>query len=239
MNENGLSAADIAAVTGGNNGGNFGGGWGSMIWLFAIIALMGGWGNGGFGNNGFANAIGYENLATSSEVQRGFDNQNQMANQREILAAVNTGTAQAVATTNQAKYDNINVAKDIQSALIAQIGDVKTNQMQLLANQNDCCCSTKMLISEVGNNIVSQIAQARYENAMNTSAINANTTAQTQRIIDMMTGNQIQDLRDQLQASQLREQLQGVVRYPQGWTYNAGNNPFCNNNGCGCCGMNM
>ena len=239
MNENGLSAADIAAVTGGNNGGNFGGGWGSMIWLFAIIALMGGWGNGGFGNNGFANAIGYENLATSSEVQRGFDNQNQMANQREILAAVNAGTAQAVATTNQAKYDNINVAKDIQSALIAQIGDVKTNQMQLLANQNDCCCSTKMLISEVGNNIVSQIAQARYENAMNTSAINANTTAQTQRIIDMMTGNQIQDLRDQLQASQLREQLQGVMRYPKGWTYNAGTNPFCNNNGCGCCGMNM
>lgn len=237
MNENGLSAADIAAVTGGNNGGNFGGGWGSMIWLFAIIALMGGWGNGFGGGNNFANAIGYENLATSSEVQRGFDNQNQMANQREILAAVNAGTAQVVATTNQAKYDNINVAKDIQTALTAQIGDVKTNQMQLLANQNDCCCSTKMLISEVGNNIVSQIAQARYENAINTNAINANTTAQTQRIIDMMTSNQIQDLRDQLQASQLREQLQGVVRYPQGWTYNAGNNPFCNN-GCGC-GMNM
>jgi len=241
MNENGLSAADIAAVTGNGNRGGFGmdGGWGSMIWLFAIIALMGGWGNGGFGGNNFANAIGYENLATSNEVQRGFDNQNQMANQREILAAVNAGTAQAVATTNQAKYDNINVAKDIQTALIAQIGDVKTNQMQLLANQNDCCCSTKMLISEVGNNIISQIAQARYENAINTNAINANTTAQTQRIIDMMTGNQIQDLRDQLQASQLREQLQGVVRYPQGWTYNAGNNPFCNNNGCGCCGMNM
>lgn len=240
MNENGLSAADIAAVTGGNNGGNFGGGWGSMIWLFAIIALMGGWGNGGFGGNNFANAIGYENLATSSEVQRGFDNQNQMANQREILAAVNAGTAQAVATTNQAKYDNINVAKDIQSALIAQIGDVKTNQMQLLANQNDCCCSTKMLISEVGNNIVSQIAQARYENAMNTSAINANTTAQTQRIIDMMTGNTIQDLRDQIGQLQLANQLQGVMRYPQGWTYNAGVNPFCNNTGCGCgCGMNM
>lgn len=141
MNENGLSAADIAAVTGNGNRGGFGmdGGWGGMIWLFAIIALMGGWGNGGFGGgNGFANAIGYENLATSNEVQRGFDNQNQMANQREILAAVNAGTAQAIATTNQAKYDNINVAKDIQAALIAQIGDVKTNQMTMLANQNQC-----------------------------------------------------------------------------------------------------
>lgn len=54
MNDNGgLSAADVALLTG--NGGNnnndgFGsGGWGSMIWLFALLALMGGWGNGGFG----------------------------------------------------------------------------------------------------------------------------------------------------------------------------------------------
>ena len=49
--ENGLSPADISALTG--NGIN--GGFGEMIWLFAIIALMGGgfgngWGNG-FGGN--------------------------------------------------------------------------------------------------------------------------------------------------------------------------------------------
>lgn len=96
-----------------------------------------------------------------------------------------------------------------------------------------------MLINEVGNNIAAQIAQARYENAMNTSAINNTTVAQTQRIIDMMTGNQIQDLRDQVGQLQLANQLQGVVRYPSGWSYNAGTNPFCNNNcGCGCgCGM--
>lgn len=237
--DNGLTASDVALLAGNNNDGFGGNGWGGMIWLFAILALMGGWGNGGFGgNSGFANAIGYENLATSNEVQRGFDNQNQMANQRDILAAVNAGTAQAVAAANQAKYDEITVAKDIQSAIIAQIGDVRTNQMQLLANQNQCCCDTRMLINEVGNNISSQIAQARYENAMNTSAINANTTAQTQRIIDMMTGNTIQDLRDQVGQLQLANQLQGVMRYPQGWTYNAGTNPFCNG-GCGCNNFNM
>lgn len=139
MNGNeGLTASDVALLAGNNNDGFGNGGWGGMIWLFAILALMGGWGNGGFGGNGFANAIGYENLATSNEVQRGFDNQNQMANQRDILAAVNAGTAQAVAATNQAKYDNINVAKDIQAAIVSQIGDVKTNQMTMLANQNQC-----------------------------------------------------------------------------------------------------
>lgn len=232
MNNEGLTASDVALLAGNNNDGFGGSGWGGMIWLFAILAMM----NGGFG---FGGGNGYRpQYATQDFVQNGFNFNDLQDQNRDIMNAITGGTAQAVAASTQAKYDNINVMKDVQAAVIGQIGDIRTNQMQLLANQNDCCCSTKQLISEVGNNISSQIAQARYENAMNTSAINANTTAQTQRIIDMMTGNQIQDLRDQLQASQLREQLQNVVRYPSGWTYNAGNNPFCNYNGCGC-GMNM
>lgn len=230
MNGNeGLSASDVALLTGnGNNGWGMDGGWGSMIWLFAIIALMGGWGNGGFGGNGY-----HPQYATQDFVQNGFNFNDLQDQNRDLMGAITNGTAQAVAASTQAKYDNINVMKDVQAAIIAQIGDVKTNQMQLLANQNDCCCSTKMLISEVGNNLASELAQARYENAMNTASINANTTAQAQRIIDMMTGNTIQDLRDQVQGLQLASQLQNVVRYPNGWTYNAGNNPFCNN-GCGC-----
>ena len=234
MNGNeGLSASDVALLTGnGNNGWGMDGGWGSMIWLFAIIALMGGWGNGGFGGNGY-----HPQYATQDFVQNGFNFNDLQDQNRDIMGAITNGTAQAVAASTQAKYDNINVMKDVQAAIIAQIGDVRTNQMQLLANQNDCCCSTKMLINEVGNNIMSELAQTRYENAMNTASINANTTAQAQRIIDMMTGNTIQDLRDQVQGLQLASQLQNVVRYPNGWTYNAGNNPFCNN-GCGC-GCNM
>ena len=49
---------------GGSNGD-----WGnnSFFWVFALLLLgMGGF--GGFGNNNFANAIGYENLATSNDT---------------------------------------------------------------------------------------------------------------------------------------------------------------------------
>lgn len=232
MNEgNGLTASDVALLTGnnGNNGWSDNGGWGSMIWLFAILALMG----GGFGGNGWGGNGYHPQYATQDFVQNGFNFNDLQDQNRDIMTAITNGTAQAVAASTQAKYDNINVMKDVQAAIIGQIGDVKANQMQLLANQNDCCCSTKMLINEVGNNIASQIAQARYENAMNTAAINANTTAGVQRILDAYTGNTIQDLRDQVQSLQLDRQLQNVVRYPSGWTYNAGNNPFCNNN-CGC-----
>lgn len=233
MNENGLSASDVALLTGNNNGGwGENGGWGSMIWLFAILALMGGGFGGGWGGNGY-----HPQYATQDFVQNGFNFNDLQDQNRDIMGAITNGTAQAVAASTQAKYDNINVMKDVQAAIVAQIGDVRANQMQLLANQNDCCCSTKMLINEVGNNLAAELAQTRYENAMNTAAINANTTAQTQRIIDMMTGNQIQDLRDQVQALQLQGQLQNVVRYPSGWSYNAGTNPFCA--GSGNCGCNM
>ena len=221
MNENnGLTASDVALLTSNNNGWGDNGGWGSMIWLFAILALMGG-GFGGFGGNGY-----HPQYATQDFVQNGMNFSDLQDQNRDIMTAITNGTAQAVAATSQTKYDNINVMKDIQAAIGGQINDVRANQMTLLANQNQCCCDTRMLINEVGNNLASQLAQMRYENA-------ANSAAQTQRILDTMTGNQIQDLRDQIGQLQLANQLQGVVRYPSGWTYNAGNNPFCNNN-CGC-----
>ena len=234
MNDNGgLTASDVALLTGNNNG-DYGmnGGWGGMIWLFAILALMG----GGFGGNWGG---GYRpQYATQDFVQNGFNFNDLQSQNRDIMNAITSGAAQAVAATNQAKYDNINVEKDIQAALTAQIGDVRTNQMTLMANQNQCCCDTRMLINEVGNNIASQIAQARYENAMNTAAINNTTNAGVQKILDAITGNRMADMQNQINDLQLQNALNGVVRYPQGWTYNAGNNPFCNNNGCGC-GMNM
>lgn len=225
MNENGLTASDVALLTGNDNNG-INGGWGGMIWLFAILALMGGGFGGGWGGNGYR-----PQYATQDFVQNGFNFNDLQSQNRDIMTAINNGTAQAVAATSQAKYDNINVEKDIQAALTAQLGDIRTNQMTLLANQNQCCCDTRMLMNEVGNNIASQIAQARYENAMNTAAINNNTTAQTQRIIDKMTNDTIQDLRDQVGQLQLQRALEGVIRYPSGWTYNAGSNPFCNNPG--------
>lgn len=231
MNENGLTASDVALLSGNNNDGFGGNGWGGMIWLFAILAMMNG-GFGGFGGNGYR-----PQYATQDFVQNGFNFNDLQSQNRDILGAITGGTAQTVAAAKEAEYESIAVAKDIQNTIISQIGDVRANQMQLLANQNQCCCDTRQALCEGFNGVQSAIAQARYENAMNTAAINANTTAGVQKILDVMTGNQIQDLRDQVQSLQLANQLQGVVRYPNGWTYNAGNNPFCNN-GCGC-GMNM
>ena len=48
-----------------------------LIFLFAILCLFGG-GGFGFGGNGNTNAL-------NADIQRGFDAQNSMANEREIL----------------------------------------------------------------------------------------------------------------------------------------------------------
>ena len=207
----------------------------SILWIFGLLILMAMMNGGGgfFGNGGYR-----PQYATQDFVQNGFNFNDLQDQNRDIMNAITNSAAQAVAATNQAKYDNINVAKDIQAALTAQIGDIRTNQMTLLANQNQCCCDTRMLINEVGNNINSNLAQARYENAMNTASINQTTNAGVQKIIDAITGNRMADMQNQIDALQLQNALNGVVRYPSGWTYNAGNNPFCNNNGCGC-GCNM
>lgn len=206
------SLSDIAAATGAEG---FGGGnsWFAMIILFALIF---GWGGGGvFGNNGFANAIGYENLATSNEVQRGFDNQNSMANQREILAAVNAGTAQSVAATNQTFHDTLGIIQNRYDELQRDMAGLAVGQANALANQNSCCCETRMEIQQ-GNNALMQAIQAE--------------GAQTRAMIQQ---DKIEALQQQLYDVKLDQALQGVVRYPQSWNFNAGPAPFCNP-GCGC-----
>lgn len=199
-----LTASDVALL---NNDGM--GGWNGMIWLFAILALMGG-GFGGWGNNAAMNALGYENLATSNEVQRGFDNQNLQAQTRDILSAVNSGTAQNVAAVNQAKYDNITVAKDIENMVLGQIGEVKVGQAQLLANQNECCCNMRLEMA----------------NAM--SATNANVVAQTQKILDALAQNKIEALQQQVNQLSLQNALAGVVRYPANTFYSVPSTIFTN-----------
>lgn len=225
MENSGLSASDVALLSRdpygyGYRGGNYGcgDGWGGFMWIFALLILAGG-GFGGFGNN---NAWMAGNLATQNDVQRGFDNQNTIANQREILAATTAGTAQSVAATNQTFHDTIAVLGDKYTELQRDIAGLAVGQTSLMAKENECCCSTLRAIDSVN-----------YNNALNTASINANTTAQTQKILDAMAANKIEDLQRQINALELQNAVAGVVRYPNALTYNAGSSPFCNC-GCGC-----
>lgn len=220
MAEGNFSLADVGAMLGNRGDGFFGGGSGGLgfiaiLFLFVLFANGGAWG-----------ARGAEQYATSNEVQRGFDNQNSMANQRETLSAVTAGTAQAVAATNQAFHDNLNVIQDKYGELTRDIYNVSGQIAQVLANQNECCCSTKMLISETS-------AQNRYDALVNTNALQAAIVAEGQKTREMLAQNKIEALQSKIQALELAQATNNIVRYPVATTYNAGYNPFCNC-GCGC-----
>lgn len=221
MAEGDMNPADIAAVMG-NSGLNGGNCWWFII-LFFLICF--GWGGNGFGPNGAANnaaaatdaAIAAQGgYVTSSQLNDALRMQGLQQGQRDITDSVNSN-----------KYD-------ITNALSATEARLTSNQSNLLANQaanaqaQQACC-----------------ADVKYSSALNTSAINENVTAQSQRVLDAIAADRadrqaqrINDLQQQLATAQMQSAVQqataGVVRYPMASTYNSGMNPFC---GCGsgCC----
>lgn len=194
-------------------GDGFGGG-NAFIWIFGLLILLGLFNGNGFGvGGGNSNAI-------QNDINRGFDNQNLQAQTRDILSAVTSGTAQSVGAANQVYHDVVGYVGDKYSELTRDISGLAVGQANLLAKENECCCSTLRAIDGVN-----------YNAAMNTAAINANTTAQTQKILDAITGNRMADMQSRINALELQQAVAGVVRYPMASTYSSGCNPFC---GCGC-----
>ena len=199
MDGSGLSASDVAMLS---NGG-FGDG-NAFLWIFALLILANG-GFGGFGNNnGNANAI-------QADVNRGFDYQNLQAQTRDILSAVNAGTAQSVAATNQVFHDNLMAMQGLYNETARDIAALAVGQANALANQNECCCATKQLIM-----------QSNYDGAMRDAATNANFTAQIQGVKDMIAQNKIESLQAQVSQLQLQAANSNLMRFPTSWSFDAG-----------------
>ena len=153
------------------------------------------------------------------DVNRGFDNQNLQAQTRDILGAVTGGTAQTIAASTANAANAINAIKDGNAALIREFGNVETALTALSGKQQECCCG-----------ILRAVDSVNYNGAINTAAINANTTAQTQKILDALAQSKIDSLQAKVQTLELAQAMAGVVKYPQAMTYGAGPSPFC---GCG------
>lgn len=219
MAENtGLTAADVALL---NRDTGFGDG-NAFMWIFALLILAGG-GFGGIG--GWGNGGGVSTL--NADMQRGFDAQNLQAQTRDILSAVTAGTAQSVAATNQVYHDIVGNLGDKYMELARDVANVGASVQQSIANQNECCCSTKMLIAETNAGLAAQIAQNKYENALALAGME-------QRITAKMDQNEITSLRDQISQLQLAQATSGMLKFPNSWSYGAGPFPPI----FGCCGNN-
>ena len=223
MTEN-LSPADVAAVTRGGYGGygygdgcGFGGG-GSWV-LIILFALIFGWGGNGFGRGANGEPVTEAGLCNSMN----FNNlENAVGRLSDTVQAGQRQTDNAVC---QLGYQNAQLANQTQRDLCQGFAAVNAGINQVRFDNQQCCCETQRAIDGTNYNI-----------AQSTAAINANTTAGIQKILDTLCGNRMADMQNQINQLQLREALCGVVRYPTTATFAAHCNPFFNNFGCGCGG---
>ena len=183
-------------------GSGFGGFGDGGLWLFAILALM-------WGGNGFFGGRGYDGLgfrpSTAEDVNNGFNFSELQSENRDILAAISGDTASTIAAVERVGGD-----------IISDVHDVAMSVAATQAKQQECCC-----------NILRAVDGVNYNGALNTAAINANTTAAAQKILDALAADKAE--RQAQRIAQLEQQiaLQGVVRYPNSMTYGAGPSPFC------------
>lgn len=170
-------------LNGGNNGMWGDGGWWIILLLF-VLGFNGNWGNNG-GNNQF---IPYTmgNLATNESVQ----------------SAVDT-------LTTNSKLDTI--GSDINGSMFTLNNAISGG----FGTLNTYLCSAfdavQNAITNLGYNLQASTAQigyaldgVKYENAQNTNAIIQAGNANTQRLLDVYTANEIQGLRDELQSARFQ-----------------------------------
>jgi type II secretory pathway pseudopilin PulG len=207
-----MSLADVAAVTKGNDDGWGGGSAWVLIILFAIIFGMGG---GGWGNSADTAAVTETALLQQSNISSLQDSVGRLSDQ---VSTQNMMISDGLCNLGYKSLEQTSqIARDQCSGFSAVTAAVNNAAFEA----KNCCCETNR-----------NIDQLRYEGALNTAAINANTTEQIQRVIDKVQENRISDMQNQINQLQLQSSLCGVVRYPMSTTYGAGVNPFYNQNCC-------
>jgi hypothetical protein len=146
------------------------GGFGNDGAWWILILLLAGWGNNGFGggfgggNNGNL-AFDLGRLATTNDVASGFNNS-------AVLSSLNDlklGQAGLQQTLCQG-FNGVNTA-------------ILTSTNDISRQLADCCCNTQRAIDSVNYNL-----------AKSTCDITNNANTNTQRIIDMYTGDKIATL---------------------------------------------
>lgn len=205
MFSNGVSLADIAAVTGNNRDND--GMWGNGAWWIVILLIFG-W--GGFGNNGWGNGNGMGSTAaayTDSAIQRGFDNQAVISK----LDGITNGLCDGFYAVNNSMLTGFNgintnimqTGYGIQQAINADTIANMQNTNALQAQLANCCCETREAIQGVNYNMATNTCAL--QNAMNNNTRNIIDSQQagTRAILDYLCAKENADLRDKVQKLEL------------------------------------
>ena len=115
-----------------------------------------------------------------------------------------------------------NIGNGICDSTFALNNSITAEGRALQGQLAECCCENRLATANLG-------AQVDRQTCDITAAIHAEGEA-TRALIQT---NEIQALRDKVNALEMDNRFCGVVRYPMSYSYSAGNSPFCG--GCGNC----
>nr|DAZ51349.1 MAG TPA: hypothetical protein [Caudoviricetes sp.] len=210
MMNTGLSASDVALLSGSNNRSDgFGwGGEGGWLWIIVVFALLFGWGGNGFGGFGGNNGGGYvATAATQADIQRGFDNQAVISK----LDGITDGLCDGFYAVNNGMLTgfngiNTNVMQTgfgIQQAINADTIANMQNTNALQAQLANCCCETREAIQGVNYNMATNTCALQNTMNNNTRDILDNQNSNTRAILDYLCQKETADLRAENQALKL------------------------------------
>lgn len=213
-----MSPADIAAVMGNNGGRNNGDGMFGNDWAWIVILLLFGWGGRGFGG-GFGGGYGAGNTcgapcATQADVRAAVD-------QQTLISKIDQqtyGMADSFTALNNTLNNNF---RGIDNAICTLGYQNQAGVNALSAQLAQCCCDTRAAIKDVdvgieraGWSLSKQISDCccnaekmNMQSRFDAQAYNCNTLQAIDklgdRIIDYMSNEKVQALRDENQALRL------------------------------------
>ena len=202
------SLSDIKAIMGDHNGTFGSGGLLLVIVLFLFLLMFG----GGFGNqrgdlDRYATAASQQEILFGQQFGQINDRLTNIGNGICNLGYEMQGGFGQLGKEVALGQSNLNQA-------IMGTGNALSRQL------GDCCCENRLAVANLG-------AQMDRQTCEITTAIKAEAAATRA----MLQEDTIQRLRDQVADLRMDNRMQGVVRYPNGYSYNAGPSPFCG----GCC----
>ena len=194
MMENGLSASDVAVLSGNygrsNDGGMFGGNgdWGAWIILFLIFGLFGnGRGFGGFGGGNGGSCGCSAPCATQADVRAAVD-------QQTLISKLDQQTYGLADSTYALNNAIMNGFHGVDNA-ICNLGYNVQSGFNTLGHQiSDCCCQTQRAIDGVNYNMATQACDTRRAISDSTRDIIENQNCNTRSILDFLVNDKIATL---------------------------------------------
>lgn len=178
--DNGISLADVAAVTRNNDEWGMNNPFIYLVWMFMARMFGGGWGEGYGPAPGIATAAGQ--YATQADIQRAFDTNTITQKLDGITYGLSDGFY-AVNTSNLQGFNG--VQRDLCTGFNAVNNGITENRFAA----QQCCCETNRNIDNV-----------RFENSKNTCDITNAIHAEGEATRALINANTMQELRDRLEA---------------------------------------